>query len=241
MKNKIPAIFSWSGGKDSSYALYKVLQENIYDVKYLLSTFNGSLKRLSMHGICETLIEKQAESIGIPLLKMYVYEANNAAYEKQMNLILTEAKAAGIETVIFGDIFLEDLRKYREEKMNAIDMQCAFPIWNINTNFLVNDFIGLGFKSCICCINDGYLTADWCGKTIDHSFVANLPTNVDACGENGEYHSFCYEGPIFKNPISISLGNKIYKPLEIKLVDHPTPIVDVGTKGFWFQEINNSN
>ncbi len=235
---KIPAIMSWSGGKDSSYTLYKVLQEGIYDVKYLLSTINGNLKRLSMHGIKEELIQAQADSIGIPLIKVYVYEANNAEYEKQMSEMLAKVNEEGINTVIFGDIFLEDLRKYREDKMSAVNMQCVFPIWKTDTTFLVNDFVEKGFKTVTCCINDGYLNENWCGKIIDNGFIKNLPTTVDACGENGEFHSFCYDGPIYKQPIKIEVKENIYKPLEYDLKNHPTAIKDVGTKGFWFADID---
>lgn len=233
----IPAIFSWSGGKDSSYALHKILEEGIYDVKYLLSTINGTYKRLSMHGVREELIEAQAESIGIPLLKVYVYEASNAEYEKQMEAILLKAKTENISHVIFGDIFLEDLRQYREQKMAALNIQCVFPIWKTDTNWMVNDFIAKGFKTCVCCINDGYLDESWCGRLIDETFVNELPTTVDACGENGEFHSYCFEAPFFKKKINITTGEKTYKALEIKLSDHPTPIKDVGTKGFWFCDL----
>ena len=234
---KIPAIMSWSGGKDSSYALHKVLQEGLYDVKYLLSTFNGNYNRLSMHGVREELIAAQAASIGIPLLKVYVYEASNAEYEKQMQEILLQAKAENINHVIFGDIFLEDLRQYREQKMATINMHCVFPIWKTDTKWMVNDFIAKGFKTIVCCINDGYLDGSWCGRMIDDSFVNDLPPSVDTCGENGEFHTFCFEGPIFKKPIKIIKGEKTYKALEIKTTDHPTPIPDVGTKGFWFCDL----
>lgn len=235
--NKIPAIFSWSGGKDSSYALHKVLQEGVYDIQYLLSTINGNYKRLSMHGVREALIEAQAESIGIPLLKVYVYEASNAEYEKQTQEILLQAKAENINHVIFGDIFLEDLRQYREQKMAALNMQCVFPIWKTDTQWMLHDFIAKGFKTITCCINDGYLNETWCGKMIDETFIKELPATVDACGENGEFHSYCFEGPVFKKKINIVTGEKAYKPLEIKFADHPTPIKDVGTKGFWFCDL----
>ena len=234
---KIPAIFSWSGGKDSSYALHKVLQEGVYDVKYLLSTINGTYKRLSMHGVREELIDAQADSIGIALLKVYVYEASNTEYEQQMQAMLLKAKAEGIQHVIFGDIFLEDLRQYREQKMATLNMHCVFPIWKTDTNWMVNDFIKKGFKTITCCINDGYLDESWCGRLIDETFVDELPATVDACGENGEFHSYCYEAPIFKKKINIITGEKTYKALEIKLSDHPIPIKDVGTKGFWFCDL----
>jgi uncharacterized protein (TIGR00290 family) len=235
--NKIPIVFSWSGGKDSSYALYKVLQNDLYEVKYLLSTINGNSKRLSMHGVREELIEEQAASIGIPLLKVYVYEADNNEYERQMNETLLKVKSEGISTVAFGDIFLEDLKQYREDKMRGIGMNCLFPIWQEDTRHLINDFIEKGFKTITCCINDGYLDKDWCGRVIDDSFLSQLPKNVDPCGENGEFHSFCYQAPFFKTKMNIVAGEKTYKELILKTKDHPTPIKEVGTKGFWFCDI----
>ncbi|HTE27249.1 Dph6-related ATP pyrophosphatase [Flavitalea sp.] len=235
--NKIPAIFSWSGGKDSSYALHKIRQEGLYEVKYLLSTINGHYKRLSMHGVREELIDAQADSIGIPILKAYVYEASNAEYEEQMQTILQKAKAEKIYHVIFGDIFLEDLRQYRENKMAALDMYCVFPLWKMETLGIVDDFIGKGFKTVTCCINDGYLDETWCGRIIDNDFISELPSTVDPCGENGEFHSFCFEAPFFNKAISIVTGEKTYKALEIKLSDHPTQVPDVGTKGFWFCDL----
>jgi len=234
---KIPAIFCWSGGKDSSYALHKVFEEGIYDVKYLLSTISGNYKRLSMHGVREELIQSQADCIGIPLLKVYVYEASNAEYERQMNETLLKVKEDGINTVLYGDIFLEDLRQYRENKMAELGMQCVFPIWKTDTKWMLNDFVEKGFKTRLCCVNDGYLGESWCGRLIDPAFIDELPETVDSCGENGEFHTFCFEGPVFKRKISISVGEKTYKPLEIKTTDHPTPIKDVGTKGFWFVDL----
>ncbi|MGE5106879.1 MAG: diphthine--ammonia ligase [Sphingobacteriales bacterium] len=238
--NKIPAIFCWSGGKDSSYTLYKVLQEGIYEIKYLLSTINGTYKRLSMHGVREELIQAQADSIGIPLLKVYVYEASNAEYEKQMNETLLKIKAEGINTILYGDIFLEDLRQYREQKMAQLNMSCVFPIWKTDTKWMVNDFVEKDFKTYICCINDGYLDESWVGRLIDKHFIAELPSTVDPCGENGEFHSYCFAGPLFKKAINVTVGEKTYKPLLITTNDHPTPVKDAGTKGFWFADIIHS-
>lgn len=234
---KIPALFCWSGGKDSSYALHKVMQEGIYEVKYLLSTFNGNYKRLSMHGIREELIEAQADAINIPLLKVYVYEASNEEYERQMLETLQRVKQEGISIVLYGDIFLEDLRRYREEKMEPLEMQCIFPIWKSATLALVNDFIAKGFRSITCCTNDGYLDETWCGRVIDESFIRDLPSSVDPCGENGEFHSFCYAGPLFKKMIPVVTGEKTYRKLELKTADHPMPVKETQTKGFWFCDL----
>jgi uncharacterized protein (TIGR00290 family) len=156
-----------------------------------------------------------------------------------MQEILLQARAENIHHLIFGDIFLEDLRQYREQKMAALNMQCVFPIWKTDTKWMVNDFISKGFKTITCCINDGYLNESWCGRLIDESFIDELPQTVDPCGENGEFHSFCFEAPIFKKKINIVTGAKTYKALEIKFADHPTPIKDTGTKGFWFCDLLN--
>ena len=236
---KPKAIFSWSGGKDSAYCLNKVLTENLFDVKYLLTTVNANFKRVSMHGVREELLDKQAESIGIPLLKVMVSEGTNDEYEKQMEAILLEAKLEGIEHVIFGDIFLEDLRKYREDNMAKVNMKAVFPLWKIDTTFLINDFIKQKFKTLTCCVNDGYFNEDWVGKEINSSFITNLPINVDPCGENGEYHTFCYEGPIFKKHIQFTIGEKIYKPLQIETTDDSVCSLNNVTKGFWFVDLIN--
>lgn len=232
INSKISAVFSWSGGKDSAYALYKVLLEGIYEVRYLLSTFNGNFKRLSMHGVREELMDAQAASIGLPLLKVYVYESHNDEYERQMAATLAAAAKEGILHIIYGDIFLEDLRRYREETMRPLGLQCVFPLWKKNTKIMVNEFIDAGFKTVICCTNDAYLNEDWVGKTINKQFIQNLPPFTDACGENGEFHSFCFDGPIFKEAIPFTLGEKVYKPLDIAATDSP-----VKTLGFWYIDL----
>lgn len=237
MKEKPKAIFSWSGGKDSAYCLNKVLSENLFDIKYLLTSINYNFKRISMHGVREQLLDTQAESIGIPLLKVWVNEGTNAEYEKQMESILLEAKSDGIEYVIFGDIFLEDLRIYRENNLAKVGMKGIFPLWKMNTTYLINDFLLKKFKTITCCVNDGYLNEDWVGRKINKSFIEQLPVIVDPCGENGEYHTFCYDGPLFKKKILFSVGEKLYKPLEIKTTDYSVCTSNTVTKGFWFIDL----
>jgi uncharacterized protein (TIGR00290 family) len=233
--SKKKVIFSWSGGKDSTLCLHHLLQNNEFEVCYLLTSINGNNKRVSLHGIHQTLIEEQSKSIGIPLKIVYVFEGNNEEYEKQMREVLMQVKSEGIDTVVFGDIFLEDLRKYREDNLFKIGMNAFFPLWKMNTMQLVLEFIELNYKTVLCCINDAYLTKNDVGREITNLLIDNLPLDVDACGENGEYHTFCYSGPIFKKPIKIILGKKIYKPLESKF---QTPDCNNKiTTGFWFNEI----
>lgn len=233
MKEK--AIFCWSGGKDSALALYKIVLEDKYEIVSLLTTLNAVFKRVSMHGVREELLEQQAASIGLPLVKMYVTEGTNAEYEKEMEKLLLEYKAKGVTKVIFGDIFLVDLRSYRENNLSKVGLKAEFPLWKKNTTELINEFLKLNFKTITCCVNDAYLNEEKVGVEIDPEFIKSLPENVDPCGENGEYHTFCYDGPIFKKTIRFTVGEKIYKPLEIKKSD--CDLESSQTKGFWFCDL----
>lgn len=237
MNGQVKAIFCWSGGKDSAYCLYKVLTEAKFDVRYLLTTVNDTFKRVSMHGVREALLDIQVQSIGIPLLKVRVTEGTNADYEAQMEALLLKVQDEGINHVIFGDIFLEDLRQYREDNLKKLNMTGVFPLWKTDTRQLINHFISLQFKTIVCCTNDRYLGQEWAGREIDQSFIRQLPASVDACGENGEYHTFCYAGPIFKKEIRFTKGENVYKPLEIKTDDTPISPTTIITKGFWFTDL----
>jgi uncharacterized protein (TIGR00290 family) len=232
-----PTVFCWSGGKDSALCLYNVLQERKYDVKYLLTTVNEQFRRVSMHGVREELLDEQAKQIGIPLVKIYVNEGTNAEYEKKMEETLLRFRSEGIHHVIFGDIFLEDLRKYREDNLAKIGLKAVFPLWKRDTRELLEEFISLKFKTVICCTNDAYLGEEWAGRIIDDKFISSLPANVDACGENGEYHTFCFDGPIFKTPVSLVVGEKIYKPLLVKTTDDCS-LPASETNGFWFCDLS---
>ncbi len=234
---KTKAIFCWSGGKDSSLALYRVLQSGDWDIRYLLCTLNGEHRRISMHGVREDLLDAQASSIGIPLIKVFTYEATNAEYERQMEAALLKAKAEDIHHVIFGDIFLEDLRVYRENNLAKIGMTAVFPLWKNDTRELVSEFISLGFKTITCCVNDALLGENHVGEMIDANFINALPANVDPCGENGEFHTFCFAGPIFKEKVGYTIGEKVYKPLQRKVGDCTISNSEDKTKGFWFCEL----
>lgn len=229
---KPKAVFCWSGGKDSALALYKILQQDELEVVALLTTLNAKFQRISMHGVREVLLEKQAASIGLPLIKMYVSEGSNAEYEQNMEALLLEYKSQGVTKVIFGDIFLEDLRAYRENNLNKVGLGAVFPLWKKNTSELMNEFFSLGFRTVTCCVNDAYLTEKEVGVEITKEFIKKLPQNVDPCGENGEYHTFCFDGPVFKTPVKFLHGEKVYKPLEIKTTDNAG-----NNKGFWFADL----
>lgn len=225
------AFFNWSGGKDSAFALYHVLNEGIFDIRYLLTTINSEYKRISMHGVREELLVKQAESLGLELLKLYMPEFTSM---DEYNSVLTESmkslKAEGIETAVFGDIFLQDLRDYRENKLAEAGIKSIFPIWKKDTQKLVRDFIDTGFKTIITSVDERFLDKSFAGRIIDNTFLKDLPANVDPCGENGEFHSFVFDGPIFKKAIPFSIGEKTYR----KYKQNNNKVPDTG---FWYCDI----
>lgn len=209
---KQQAIFNWSGGKDSALSLYKILQSQEYDVNCLLTSINEEYRRISMHGVREDLLIQQAESIGIPLVKMYLPEMPTMEiYEDVMKATLTDLKTQGATASIFGDIFLEDLRLYRENKLSEIALKGVFPLWKIPTKDIIKEFLDLGFKTITTCVNDKYLDKSFVGRIIDDSFLNDLPDNVDPCGENGEFHTFVFDGPIFSQPIAFEKGEIVYR------------------------------
>lgn len=235
MKEK--ALFCWSGGKDSAMALHQVLEEGRYEVVALLTTLNFNFKRISMHGVREELLEQQVQAIGLPLLKVYVKEGTNSEYEQEMEKLLLEQKAKGVTKVIFGDIFLEDLRAYREKNLEKVGLTAVFPLWKKNTTDLITYFLSHQFKTITCCVNDAYLGEDKVGVEITKTFIEQLPSNVDPCGENGEFHTFCYDGPVFKAQVKFTTGEKIYRPLEVKTdggINCPGASIK---KGFWYCEL----
>lgn len=209
MKEKI--ILSWSGGKDSSLALYELIKQGSYDIT-LLSTITDKYERISMHGVRVALIEKQAKSLGCYLEKVYITpESSNEEYERKMEEVMNRYKKNGVTKVAFGDIFLEDVRKYREKNLEKVGMEAIFPLWGRDTGEIANTFINLGFKSIITCVDTKLLDGDFAGRFYDKDLLAEFPENIDPCGENGEFHSFVFDGPIFKDKISFSIGQKVLR------------------------------
>lgn len=223
-------IFNWSGGKDSALALYKVLQSKQYEQLFLLTSINKTYNRISMHGVRTELLELQAERLKLPLVKMELpEEPSMEEYEQIMSSSLTKLKNEGATVSIFGDIFLEDLRAYRENKLAAIALKAVFPLWKKDTTELIHEFLDLGFKTIVTCVNAKYLGQDFAGRIIDKDFLKDLPANVDPCGENGEFHTFVYDGPLFGSPVDITVGEKVYR--EYGKPGDPTHA------GFWFCDI----
>lgn len=209
---KPKAIFNWSSGKDSALALYKILQEEKFEITSLLTSINKEFQRISMHGIHVSLLEKQAESLGFPLVKLELpKEPSMEEYRDLMESTMNDFKQQGVTHSVFGDIFLEDLRKYREDQLVAVGMQGVFPLWKTDTKNLIEEFLNLGFKTIVTCVNETYLDKSFAGRIIDKNFIEDLPENVDPCGENGEFHTFTFDGPIFKNPITFEVGEIVKK------------------------------
>lgn len=235
-----PVVFCWSGGKDSALCLHRVRQSGRYEVVCLLTTLNEHYRRVSMHGVREELLDAQARSLDLPLEKMFVSQhSTNEEYVENMRAILLRHKACGIEQVVFGDIFLEDLRRWREQNLAHVGMRGIFPLWKNDTRQLMTEFVSLGFRAVICCVNDAYLGEADVGRQLDADFVKTLPPNVDPCGENGEYHSFAFDGPIFCEPLRVRIGEKVYRPVE---QTHPgsavcPPTNRLQTRGFWFCDL----
>jgi uncharacterized protein (TIGR00290 family) len=221
MKEKEDIVMSWSGGKDSSFALHQIQKEGKYNIKYLLTNIFKPNKRVSMHGIPETLIEKQAKSIGIPLIKLYIEEKTHEEYDIKMKETLLKFKSEGISKVAFGDIFLEDLKEYRETRLAEVEMTAIFPLWKKDTTQLSNEFLENGFKTHICSIDISKIPKNLVGVEYSVSFLNQLPPEVDPCGENGEFHSFCYAGPIFSKEIDFiknEIVTKTYSHNDVNFV-----------------------
>jgi uncharacterized protein (TIGR00290 family) len=200
-------LFTWSGGKDSVLALYELQKGDDHEVVALLTTLTEDYERISMHGVRSILLERQADSLGLPIEKVYIpRNPSNEEYEAKMKEVLQKYLRAGVSSVVFGDIFLEDLRRYREDNLSKTGMQAIFPIWKRDTTELAHTFIDLGFKAVITCIDSNFLNKTFVGRLFDRQLLSELPTNVDPCGENGEFHSFVYDGPIFQKTVSYTKG-----------------------------------
>lgn len=209
------ALFNWSSGKDSALALYKILQDPNIEIVSLLTSVNQQYNRISMHGVRVELLEEQAKSLSLPLHKMEIPEMPTMeVYENVMRNTLTDFKDKGVTYSIFGDIFLEDLRKYRENKLAEMSFEGIFPLWKRDTNELIHEFLNLGFRTIVTCVNERNLDKSFVGRIIDEQFIADLPKDVDVCGENGEFHTFTFDGPIFNKPIKFEIGEIVYRKYE---------------------------
>ena len=227
--------FNWSTGKDAALALYHLQKENQFDVDHLLVSVNKSLNQVSMHGLNRELMTKQLEATGLDYSTVELpAEPSNNEYSKLMSETVESLKNRGYRDTGFGDIFLEDLREYREKQLQSLDIRCHFPLWKRNTRELLEEFIDLGFKAIVVCINSNKLDQSFCGREIDKAFLEDLPEDVDPCGEYGEFHTFCYEGPIFKKGITFNKGEQFFKTYKSPGTNNEN---EKNQLGFWFQEL----
>ncbi len=230
----IKTYFNWSTGKDSSMALYHLLKQETFNVDKLLTTINAHHNRVSMHGLQRVLLIQQVQSIGIPLTTVELPEEPTMEdYSRIMGATVNQLKDEGYANCGFGDIFLEDLRQYRESQLEGIT--CHFPLWKRDTKALMKEFIELGFKAVILCVNSEFLDESFVGRELNQDFINDLPDNVDPCGENGEYHTFCYDGPIFSEPVSFKRGEKILKRYKKPNTSNESEEEEFG--GHWFLEL----
>lgn len=203
-------VLLWSGGKDSALALYQ-LQQN-YEIAGLLTTFTEDYDRVTMHGVRRSLLEAQVNALGQRLIPMTIRPAsNNSVYEQSMRRVLLELKAQGIFKIASGDIFLEDVRRYRAERLKEVEMELVTPLWGRNSASLLQEFFAQGFRAITVCVSSQWLDAGFVGRELNERFLAELPARVDHCGENGEFHSFVYDGPPFGHPVRFQLGETVLR------------------------------
>lgn len=220
--------FNWSTGKDSALALHQLLNDERFSVEHLVTSVNAHHDRVSMHGVRRELLQQQLDAIGLPSSTIELPEMpSNEDYEKLMTDKVTALKNQGFSHSAFGDIFLEDLRKYREEKLQVLNIRAHFPLWKRDTSELMHEFVDLGFKAVVVCINADLLDKSFVGRELDLDFLKDLPKGIDPCGENGEFHTFCYAAPYFKKSIQFKIGEKVLK--EYKHGD--------SSHGFWFCDL----
>ena len=210
-QERIPkAAVSWSSGKDSAYALFRTIQSGNYEVAALLTTVTSTYDRISMHGVRRALLGEQSRAIGIPLMEVEIPPGcDNATYEKRMIEATDRMKTEGIEYIIFGDIFLQDVREYREKNLKGTSITPVFPLWGENTHDLAKKIIGSGVEAVIVCLDPSKIDRKFGGNSFDTGFLDSIPEEVDPCGENGEFHTFVHNAPFFTKNIPVAIGEKV--------------------------------
>jgi uncharacterized protein (TIGR00290 family) len=205
-----PVLFCWSGGKDSAMALNVLRRQKELRVAALLTTVTEGYERVSMHGVRRSLLLRQAHAIGLPVQEVRIPpQCVNPVYEARMREALLSQKENGVHYVAFGDIFLQDLREYRERNLSLVEMSAIFPIWKRDTQELAQEFCAMGFRAVAVCIDSTKLSREFAGRQLDESFFSDLPAGVDPCGENGEFHTFVYDGPIFSDAMAVERGEVV--------------------------------
>ena len=211
MNNTLPKAFcSWSSGKDSAFALYEARRSGLVEVVGVVTTLNEAYGRVAMHGVRDALLERQLDELGLPALKvMLPHPCSNAVYEARMAQAFVELKARGVDHLVFGDLFLEDIRAYREQQLARAAITGLFPLWRRNTAQLARQMIDSGLVAHLVCVDPRHLGREFAGRCFDAQLLADLPPGVDPCGENGEFHTVVSAGPMFRRAIAVTLGEVV--------------------------------
>jgi uncharacterized protein (TIGR00290 family) len=203
-------LLSWSSGKDSAWALHLLRADPTIEVVGLLSTLNQATGRVAMHAVRERLLEQQARALGLPLTKVFIPDpCSNEDYEAAMGAAMADAKDARVEAIAFGDLFLEDIRRYREDKLAPTGIQPLFPVWGSDTRVLSREMVDSGLRAIVTCVDPKRLPRELAGRTYDADFLDALPGDIDPCAERGEFHTFAYAGPMFEAPIPVEAGETV--------------------------------
>jgi uncharacterized protein (TIGR00290 family) len=203
---------SWSSGKDSALALHSLLHDPRFAVRALLVTVTEGYDRVSMHGVRRELLDRQARALNLPVVRVDIpQDCSNEMYEARMSAALSDPRIADVDHYAFGDLFLEDVRAYREERLGAIHKQCLFPLWGSDTATLAREFIAAGFRALVVCVDTRTLDPAFAGRCFDQDFLRDIPNAVDPCGERGEFHTFVFDGPIFSSPLAIARGEVVVR------------------------------
>jgi len=206
----IPVLVAWSGGKDSLMALWKLPSE--YEVVALVTNIQASEERISVHGVRRELLDRQAAALGLPLHIVELPDApSNAEYEARVEAVFAPFRERGITHVVYGDLFLPDVREYRDAHLQRMGMQGVYPLWEQDTRALIQEFIAAGFKTVVTAVDTTQLDASFVGRELDMAFVRDLLPGIDPCGENGEFHTFVYAGPLFRQPVAFTIGKTFWK------------------------------
>lgn len=210
MSPKPKAFVSWSSGKDCAFSLWEAQRTSDLDIRGLLTTTNESVGRVAMHGTRNELMRRQAEAVGLPVLEVGLpWPCSNEDYASRMIAACETMKAQGVSHVIYGDLFLEDIRAYRDEKMAQAGLTAVYPLWKRDTRQLARDMIASGLKTVVVCIDPKKLDASLAGRWFDEAFLNDLPDGIDPCGENGEFHTCVVDGPMFSKPIDVEVGETV--------------------------------
>jgi len=229
-----PVLVGWSGGKDSTLVLERLLGDPAWRVAGLLTTVTGEYDRISIHGVRRQILHAQADALGVPLFEAVIApRADNDAYEASFADALARAQAgtAALDTIAFGDLFLADVRAYREALLARLGWRGVFPLWGEDTARIARTFVARGHRAILCCVDTSQLDADYCGRNYDARLLSDLPDSCDPCGENGEFHTCVHDSPLFNAPLAIERGERVLREGRFEYIDLLPIGVDPASRG----------